>query len=52
MKKCFRFTLKKGKNEKSLKSMKEIQQHVEQVSKESFIQGWAKAKPEYVNQFL
>merc|ERR1712062_165863 len=32
------------------KSMKEIQLHVEQVSKQSFIEGWAKAEPSIVNQ--
>lgn len=30
--------------------MKEIQLHVEQVSKQSFIEGWAKAEPSIVNQ--
>ena len=30
--------------------MKEIRLHVEQVSRQSFIEGWAKAKPSIVNQ--
>ena len=32
--------------------MKEIKQKVEQVSKQSFMQGWIKAKPEYGNQII
>ena len=32
--------------------MNEIQQHVEQVAKQSFIEGWKKAEPKYVNQIV
>jgi len=38
------------RSESRVKTMKEIQLHVEQVSKQSFIEGWAKAEPSIVNQ--
>ena len=33
-----------------VKTMEEIKLHVEQVSRQSFIEGWAKAEPSIVNQ--
>lgn len=32
--------------------MDKIRQHVEQVSKLSFIEGWKKAEPKYVNEII
>lgn len=33
-------------------SMKSIRLNVEQVSKESFLQGWMKAEPRYINEIV
>ena len=44
--------LQKKDDETRILTMKEIKQKVEQVSKQSFMQGWIKAKPEYGNQII
>ena len=45
-------TLQKKDDEKRILTMKEIKQKVEQVSKQSFMQGWIKAQPNYGNQII
>ena len=40
------------RSETRIKSLKEIRLQVEQVSKQSFIEGWAKAEPSIVNQIV
>ena len=44
--------LQKKDDETRILTMKEIKQKVEQVSKQSFMQGWIKANPEYGNQII
>ena len=44
--------LQKKDDETRILTMKEIKQKVEQVSKQSFMQEWMKAKPEYGNQII
>ena len=59
--KCFVNNFRLSKNEEILQKkddetriikMKEIKQKVEQVSKQSFMQGWIKAQPNYGNQII
>jgi len=50
-----RFSKKNKKCQKRddrILSMKEIKKRAEQVSKQSFIQGWIKAEPKYGNQII
>ena len=44
--------LQKKDDETRILTMKEIKQKVEQVSKQSFMQGWIKANPENGNQII
>ena len=40
------------KKDEKILSMKEIKKRAEQVSKQSFMQGWIKADPKYGNQLI
>ena len=44
--------LQKKDDETRILTMKEIKQKVEQVSKQSFMQGWINANPENGNQII
>ena len=40
------------KKDEKILSMKEIKKRAEQVSKQSFMQGWNKTDPKYGNQII